>query len=100
MKIKKNANFTNNSAKDANFSKVGIFSSSSTRRVSWRSVAVPREHGGWGFLLDPILLGLLVAPSAAGIFLVLLDLASFLARTPLKIVWKDSQSGRHRPLPL
>lgn len=63
-------------------------------RINWRSVALPAEHGGWGMLINPILLGLLVAPSAAGLFIVLLDVAAFLARTPLKIVWKDQQRGR------
>ena len=33
-------------------------------RAGWRGVAVPTEHGGWGFTLEPILLGLLVAHSA------------------------------------
>jgi hypothetical protein len=63
-------------------------------RVRWRSVALPAEHGGWGWLFSPILLGLLVVPSAAGFFLALLDIVVYLARTPLKIVWKDTQRGR------
>ncbi|VAV92581.1 Putative membrane-spanning protein, partial [hydrothermal vent metagenome] len=33
-----------------------------TSRVNVRSIALPTEHGGWGFTLEPILLGLLVAP--------------------------------------
>jgi hypothetical protein len=36
------------------------------RSVRWRSVALPIEHGAWGFLLEPALLGLLVAASWAG----------------------------------
>lgn len=65
-----------------------------TGRVRWRSVAIPAEHGGWGMLFSPILLGLLVVPSAAGLFLALTVIAAFLARTPLKIIWKDRQRGR------
>jgi hypothetical protein len=34
-----------------------------------RLVALPAEHGGWGLLLEPIALGLAVAPSLAGTFL-------------------------------
>ncbi|MDX2007394.1 MAG: hypothetical protein SFU83_19325 [Meiothermus sp.] len=34
-------------------------------KVPLRSVALPNEHGGWGFTLEPILLGLLVAPGEA-----------------------------------
>ncbi|HDL49896.1 MAG TPA: prenyltransferase, partial [Actinobacteria bacterium] len=37
-----------------------------TPSVRLRSVAMPTEHGGWGFTLEPIILGLLVAPSPAG----------------------------------
>lgn len=67
---------------------------SPTGRVRWRSVAIPSEHGGWGMLISPILLGLLVVPSLTGLFLILIDVAAFMARTPLKIVWKDWQRGR------
>ena len=63
-------------------------------RIRWRSVAVPAEHGGWGMLFSPILLGLLVVPSTAALFLALVNICAFLARTPLKIVWKDRQRGR------
>lgn len=33
-----------------------------------RSVGVPTEHGGWGITTEVIVLGLLVAPSAAGVW--------------------------------
>jgi hypothetical protein len=67
---------------------------SNPARVAWRSVAFPAEHGGWAWLIGPILLGLLVVPSAAGVFLVFIDVAAYLARTPIKIIWKDSRRGR------
>jgi hypothetical protein len=59
-----------------------------------RSVAVPTEHGGWGLTLEPALLGLLVAPSVAGVFLALAALLAFMARTPLKVVLVDRRRGR------
>ena len=34
--------------------------------TEWRTVVTPTEHGGWGLTLEPALLGLLIAPSAAG----------------------------------
>ncbi|MCZ7661545.1 MAG: YwiC-like family protein [Thermoleophilia bacterium] len=34
-------------------------------RSRLRDVVVPTEHGGWGFTLEPMLLGLLVAPGWA-----------------------------------
>jgi hypothetical protein len=55
-------------------------------------VALPSEHGGWGLTAEPILLGLLVAPSMAGILLGVATMVVFLARTPLRVVLVD----RHR----
>ncbi|MDJ0923246.1 MAG: YwiC-like family protein [Acidimicrobiia bacterium] len=58
-------------------------------RTRWRSIALPTEHGGWGFTLEPILLGLLVAPSPAAWELSVAALAVFLARRPTKLVITD-----------
>lgn len=62
--------------------------------VSLRAVAVPTEHGGWSFTLEPAILGLLVAPSAAGAALAGAALLAFLLRTPLKLVGVDRLRGR------
>ncbi|MCB0162365.1 MAG: YwiC-like family protein, partial [Caldilineaceae bacterium] len=62
-------------------------------RPRWRSIALPTEHGGWGFLLEPLLLGRLVAPSAAGLLLLVATVAAFLLRQPLKIVLVDRRRG-------
>lgn len=67
-----------------------------TRRSSFRSVAVPKEHGGWGLTLEPGLLGLLVAPSAAGVCLAVAALVAFIARTPVRVFLVDTL--RHRSL--
>ena len=66
-------------------------------RPGIRSVALPSEHGGWGLTLEPGLLGLLIAPSAAGACLGAAALVAFVARTPIKIVLVDRR--RHRSLP-
>jgi hypothetical protein len=63
-------------------------------RPAWRTVAVPSEHGGWGLTLEPVLLGLLVAPSIAGAALGVAAFLAFLVRTPLKLVAVDRR--RHR----
>lgn len=71
-----------------------------TRRSSRsliRSVALPTEHGGWGFTLEPILLGLLVAPSASGWEISAAALGIFLARRPVKIFSSDLVRGRWLP---
>lgn len=61
--------------------------------VAWKSVAVPNEHGGWGMLAEPLLLGLVVAPSGAGACLLVASLAAFLARHPLKLALSDRRRG-------
>ena len=66
-------------------------------RSMFRSVAVPTEHGGWGLTLEPGLLGLLVAPSAAGVCLAAAAMVAFVARTPLKVVLVDRRRGRTLP---
>ena len=62
-----------------------------------KSVALPSEHGGWGFLVEPILLGLLVAASAYGLILSAAILSAFLIHQPLKLALKDHMKGRRSP---
>jgi len=56
-----------------------------------KTIALPTEHGGWGFILEPIVLGLLVAPSTPGVYLAIVGLSVFLARHPLRLVWNARQ---------
>ncbi len=62
--------------------------------VPLRRVAVPSEHGGWSLTLEPVLLGLIVAPSSAGLALAGAALSAFLLRTPAKLVLVDRWRGR------
>jgi hypothetical protein len=57
-------------------------------------VALPKEHGGWSFTLEPVALGLLVAPSWPGAALGAVALLGFLARTPVKLYLVDRQRSR------
>ena len=65
-----------------------------TERSAWRAVAMPAEHGGWGLTLEPVLLGLLVAPSWAGASIGAAAFLAFLARTPAKLVAVDKRRDR------
>ncbi len=62
-----------------------------------RSVALPAEHGGWGFTLEPILLGLALAPSAAGLGVGIMGLFAFLAHHPVKLALSDLRRGHRYP---
>ena len=63
-------------------------------RAGWRAVAIPSEHGGWGLTLEPVLLGLLVAWSTAGVALGVAAFTAFLLRTPAKLFAVDIRRGR------
>jgi hypothetical protein len=68
-----------------------------SERVALRPIALPIEHGGWGFLAEPVLLGMLVAPSWAGLALGLAALGAFLARHPLKLALADRRKAVRYP---
>ena len=67
------------------------------RDVPWRSVALPVEHGGWSFLFEPVVLGLVLSPSLSGALLGLAALAGFLVRHPLRLVALDRRKGASYP---
>ena len=49
-----------------------------------RRVFLPKEHGSWSLALEPILFGLLIAPTAAGGALALSAVSVFFIRRPMK----------------
>jgi YwiC-like protein len=59
-----------------------------------KSVALPVEHGGWGLVVEPLLLGIFVAPSGPGFLLVVGTIAVFLARQPIKLLARDRRHHR------
>lgn len=66
-------------------------------RIPAKSVALPVEHGAWGFLFEPLLAGLLIAPTIGGLFLSIFIIGAFLCRQPLKFVVGDLRSGKRLP---
>jgi hypothetical protein len=65
--------------------------------VRVRTVALPVEHGGWGLTLEPVVLGMLVAPTLTGLCFSVATVGAFLARHPLKIIAGDRRRGRRFP---
>lgn len=64
-----------------------------------RDLALPQEHGGWVFLLSPLVIGLATAdrsPSMASVVLLITALAAFLFRHPLTLVIKSLSGRRSR----
>lgn len=57
--------------------------------TSIKAVALPAEHGGWVLIIEPIVLGLLVAPSIGGLFIGTGAFACFLARHPIRLALGD-----------
>lgn len=60
-----------------------------------RRIFLPKEHGSWSLALEPILFGLLIAPTAAGGALAVSALAAFFIRRPMKayLQTRDPASG-------
>ncbi|MGH9418341.1 MAG: YwiC-like family protein [Thermoanaerobaculia bacterium] len=74
-----------------------VTSASPIARVSIRPLALPVEHGGWGFVLEPVALALVVAPSWPGVMIGIGVLAAFLARHPLRLAAGDWMRRRRYP---
>lgn len=54
-----------------------------------RQVALPTEHGGWAFLLEPIVTGIAIAYTSGALWVALLMIGAFLTRQPLKVLIAD-----------
>lgn len=67
------------------------------RPVRLKPIAIPTEHGSWGFLLEPLVAGIAIASSTAAPWIALMACGAFLARQPLKIYLADVRAGRRLP---
>ena len=65
--------------------------------VTLKNVSLPTEHGGWGFLFEPMLLGMLLAPSRGGAWLCAAGMGAFLARRPFMVALGDLRYTHWRP---
>lgn len=65
--------------------------------VPAKTIALPVEHGAWGFLFEPLLGGLILAPSLAAPWIALFVVGGFLMRQPLKFLLGDLRLKRRLP---
>jgi len=71
--------------------------SQAPKRPRLKPLLLPVEHGGWGLIGAPILVGLIIAPSGNGALIAAGALLLFLARQPLKIAGKDLLRTKRYP---
>lgn len=71
--------------------------SATVPHIVLRPIALPVEHGGWGFLFEPIVLALAVRPSLGGALVAMAFVLGFLTRQPLKLALQDALRGRAYP---
>lgn len=67
------------------------------RKVRVKGIALPTEHGSWGFLFEPLLASIAVAPSFAAMWIAVTVIGAFLTRQPLKVFLADLQAKRNLP---
>jgi hypothetical protein len=65
--------------------------------VNVKTIALPIEHGSWGFVFEPLTAGLLIAFSPSALWIVLLVVGAFLTRQPLKVLLNAWQAKRDLP---
>lgn len=65
---------------------------SSTAR--WSEVVWPKEHGSWSLALEPLVFGLMAAPSVGGVALGVAVVAAFFARQPLRVAVRSADAAR------
>lgn len=76
------------------------FMTVSVEKLNWREgmkLTLPKEHGSWSLALEPVIFGLIVAPTAAGAALVMAAVSGFFLRRPMKI-WLSPKSDPRQPL--
>lgn len=66
-------------------------------RPALKPLALPAEHGAWGFVLEPVLAVACLAPPLVTLALAATALGGFLLRHPLKLACGDLWRGRTYP---
>ncbi len=65
------------------------FTIAPVRAFRLKQIVLPAEHGGWGFLFEPIVAATAIAFSPAAPWISLMAVGAFLSRQPLKVFIAD-----------
>jgi len=63
-----------------------------------RRIALPSEHGSWGFLSEPIVAALAIGFSVPGLMIAIMTIGAFLARQPLRTLIIDRLGRKNNDL--
>lgn len=74
-----------------------VITTAPKRPVRLKGIALPNEHGSWGFLFEPLVASFAVAFSPGAIWISLLVIGAFLTRQPLKVLLNDWIAKRNLP---
>ncbi len=66
--------------------------------AQWWNAIAPREHGSWSLAFEPLVFGLIAAPSVAGAGLAVAVVAAFLARRPLRSICRAAEAKERAPV--
>lgn len=64
-------------------------------KIDRKQIALPSEHGSWGFLFEPIVASLAIGFSLPGAMIAIMTIGGFLARQPLKVLIIDRTGQRN-----
>jgi len=64
--------------------------------MKFTRIALPQEHGSWGFFLEPIILAVLIAYSPPGVFLAISSFFIFLAHQPIRVLFDKKISRENK----
>jgi len=63
-------------------------------KIQIKTAAYPKEHGSWGFTLEPLILALIIGYSTAGFYLALGTFLAFLVHQPIRLLLAKGHSEK------
>ncbi len=72
--------------------------SKKNNNIRLRGIALPNEHGSWGFLFEPLVAAVAIAPTIQSFSVSILVIGVFLTRQPFKIRFSNWLESRDLPV--